>query len=89
MNDEGILKIVNEEGIEETFNILVTFDLDETGKSYVLYTDYSKNENGDIKIIAATYENQEEGAKLGGIETQEELKIINGYIDKLNLDMKN
>ena len=88
MSDRGIFKIINEKGTEETFNILFTFDLETTNKSYVVYTDYSQNEKGDIKIFAATYENQEENAKLGSVKTEEELNIINSYIEKLNLSMK-
>lgn len=84
MENKDILKITANDGIEKTFSILFTFDLDETGKSYVVYTDYSKDEKGDIKVFASTYDPNQENPKLENIETEEELNIINTYLKKLN-----
>ena len=46
---ENTFKIINEKGEEVVCDILFTFDSDETKKSYIVYTDNSKDENGNIE----------------------------------------
>ena len=49
---ENTFKIINEKGEEVVCDILFTFDSDETKKSYIVYTDNSKDENGNIQVFA-------------------------------------
>lgn len=37
-------------------DILFTFDSDETKKSYIVYTDKTKDELGNLKVYANTYD---------------------------------
>ena len=88
MNEEGILKIVDDAGIEKEFYILFTFDLEETKKSYVVYTDYSKDEQGMLKTFASTYTPDLENSKLEPVSTPEELEVIDAYLKKIEADIR-
>jgi len=80
-DDKLILK--NENNEEKEFAILVTFDIKE--KSYVLYTDYSKDENENINIFSAIYD---EDWNIKPVEGKDEIKIIDKYIKDLEEDLK-
>ena len=57
MNKEpGKLIITNNEGKQLECDVLFTFDSDETGKSYIAYTDNTKDENGNIRVYASIYD---------------------------------
>ena len=43
--------VYDENGNEVVYDVLFTFESDETGKNYIVYTDNSKDEAGNISII--------------------------------------
>ena len=43
MDNQNTFKVINDEGQEIVCDILFTFDSDETKKSYIVYTDNSKD----------------------------------------------
>ena len=88
MNKEGILRIVNEQGEEKEFYILFTFNIREKNKSYVVYTDYSTNESGNIKVFSAIYHPEDENSKLEKVVEKDELELINKYLEQLTEDLK-
>lgn len=88
MNKDGILTIRNEKGEQKNFHILVTFDINQKNKSYVLYTDYSKNEDGDLRVFVSIYNKYDEDDKLEDVVEQDELNVIDEYIKKLQEDLK-
>ncbi len=88
MNKDGILTIRNEKGEQKNFHILVTFDIKQRNKSYVIYTDYSKNEDGDLRVFVSIYNKYDEDDKLEDVVEQDELNVIDEYIKKLQEDLK-
>ena len=52
MEEKMTFKVTNEEGQEIEYEVLFTFDSDETKKSYMVYTDDSKDENGNTRVFA-------------------------------------
>lgn len=88
MNKDGILTIINEKGEQKNFYILVTFDIEEKNKSYVIYTDYSKTEDGNLRVFASTYNPYDEDDKLEDIVEKDELEIIDNYLQTLQEDLK-
>ena len=82
-NDKIILK--NEKNEDCIFSILLTFDLEEKNKSYVIYTDYSKNEDENIKIYSSIYN---KNGDLEPIIEADEIEIVNEYIKTLENDIK-
>ena len=76
MKENGRIKIVNDKGEEKICDILFTFDNEETGKSYMVYTDNSKDENGKVRVFASTYDPKDPKSKLDDIKTDKEWKVI-------------
>ena len=79
-------KIIIKDGKEEKeYSILVTFDILEKNNSYVLYTDYSKDDVGNLKIYSAIYDKE---GRLKPVIEKDEIKIIDDYIRQLEADLK-
>ena len=83
MLDNGKIVIKNDKGEELVCDVLFTFDSDETGKSYIAYTDNTKDEKGNTKVYASIYNPGEENLKLEPIETDKEWKIIETVLNEL------
>ena len=88
MEEKMTFKVTNEEGKEVEDEVLFTFDSDETKKSYMVYTDDSKDENGNTRVFASTYVQGEEETELFPIETDKEWKIIETILKELQEDAK-
>lgn len=71
----------NEEGKLTDYDVILTFDLEETNKSYVIYTDNTKNEKGMLKLYASTYLIKNNIWTLEEIKTKQELQIIKIVMD--------
>lgn len=82
------LVIVNEKGEQKEFAILVTFDIEKKNKSYVIYTDYSKNDDGDIQVYASIYDKFQKDKKLYDVTEKDEIEFINKYLEVLADDLK-
>ncbi|MHC5252528.1 DUF1292 domain-containing protein [Listeria kieliensis] len=76
--EENIIWITNEEGVEEKYEILFDFDSDDFEKSYVLYFPAGASEDEEIEILASSYEQSENGKEgnLKPVETDEEWDMI-------------
>ena len=82
-------KVLNDKGEEVVCDVLFTFASDETKKSYVVYTDNSKDESGNIQVFASTYNPDEENiTALGPVETEKEWKIIETILDTIQEQVK-
>lgn len=88
MEEKMTFKVVNSEGKEVEYEVLFTFDSDETNKSYMVYTDDSKDENGNIRVFASSYIPGEETTELLPIETDKEWKIIDTILKELQEQAK-
>ena len=82
-NKEGTFTIKDEEGNEITYNILFTFDSEETKKSYVVFTDNSVDESGSIATYASVYDPTGESKELMPIETDEEWDLIENLLAQI------
>ena len=85
MYKDEILLIPNENGEEKEYAILLTFDIESKNKSYVLYTDYTKDENNNLKIFASIYDKE---WNLSPLTDSDEIEFINNYIMELEEDIK-
>ena len=72
MDDKNSFKVINDKGEEIMCDILFTFDSEETGKSYIVYTDNTKDEKGNIQVYASIYDPNTEDQKLEPITTDSE-----------------
>ena len=77
---DGKLVIKNDKGEVLECDVLFTFDSDETGKSYIAYTDNTKDDQGNIKVYANIYDPNGESLRLEPITTEKEWKAINNIL---------
>jgi len=77
-NPEEYITLVDEDGNEELYRILFTFDSDDFDKNYVLLYPTAANEDEEVEIFAFSYENPDEDleGQLDNIETDEEWEMI-------------
>lgn len=75
MNEKKFLKITDNFGKEIEYEILCAFKLEKTGKNYVVYTDNTSDEDGNLNIFASIYYPHDD-SKLDSIETAEEWQEV-------------
>ena len=85
MNEEKkIMSIIQEDGSIDEVEVLVTFEFTDTKKAYVIYTKNETDDNGNVTVYAASVmSNDQEGTKLGGIDTDEEWTRIKEVLKSL------
>ena len=84
MEEKNVFKIINDEGKEVECEVLFTFESDETGKNYIIYTDNTLDETGNTKVYASIFDPTMEKTTLEPIETEKEWNIIENILDSLN-----
>ena len=87
MDEKNTIKITNEQGEEVVCDILFTFDNEETEKSYIVYTDNTKDESGKIRVYASIYNPADPKSKLEDIKTDKEWKVIDTILETLQEEM--
>lgn len=78
--------IPDEEGNEHLFDVLFTFDVDETDKSYIVLTEAFQENNEDDEIEVFAFEFKEQGnddsdITLIPIETESEWDMVEEMIE--------
>ena len=76
MDESTTFTIINDEGQEIECNILFSFEHAGNGKNYIVYTDNTLDENGEIRVFASVYDPDDEDRSLLPIETEEEWDLI-------------
>lgn len=88
MNKENTFKVLDQEGKEIEFEILFTFESDETKKNYMVYTDNTKDENGNVRVYASVFKPNAEPLELLPIETEREWKIVETILESIEEETK-
>lgn len=83
MNKENTFKVVDQNGNTIEFEILFTFESDETHKNYMVYTDNTKDENGNVRVYASVFVPDAEPLELLPVETEREWKIIETILESI------
>lgn len=89
MKEKNSFTIINDEGKEVVCDVLFTFDSEETGKSYIAYTDNTKDESGNVQVYASIYDPEEENPELKPIESDKEWKVIETILETLQEEVQN
>ena len=89
MREKNQFTVINDEGREVVCDVLFTFDSDETGKSYIVYTDNTKDEMGNIKVYASIFDPEDENTELLPIESEKEWKVIEAILSSIQEEVKN
>ena len=80
--------MLDENGIEVEYDVLFTFESDETKKNYIVYTDNTKDELGNIEVYASIYHPEDNNGRLEAIETEKEWKVIETILETLQEEIK-
>lgn len=81
MEDKLTFNLTNDNGETIECEVLFTFHGDETNKDYIVYTDNTFDEYGNVKVYASTYTTDENGAvELEAITDESEWEMIDNLI---------
>ena len=94
VNNEVVL--VRKDGSKIQLDKLITFDDEANNKSYIIYTDNSRDENGNVRISASIVKDATDpNSELEEIKTEREWKVIDTVLKstmesvKKHMDKKN
>ena len=88
MNKGNIFKVIDKNCNEITFEILFTFESDETKKNYMVYTDNTKDDKGNTRVYASVFVPNAEPLELLPVETEREWKVIETIIQSITEENK-
>jgi len=76
------------DGNEITCEVLFTFESEETKKNYLVYTDNSTDEYGNIKVFASIFDPTRDDPDLIPIETEREWNMIEKILEEIQKETK-
>lgn len=88
MGKENKFKVIDKDGKEIEFEVLFTFESDETKKNYMVYTDNSTDEEGNVRVYTSVFKPDAEPLELLPVETEREWKIIETILDSIQEENK-
>ena len=94
-NDNITFMVANENGEAVECEVLFTFESDETGKHYIVYTDHMMDDDGTERVYASSYDPDDKYGELIPVEDDEDWETIAGIIDALlvenmeNMELEN
>ena len=80
--------MIDENGNEVVYDVLFTFESDETKKNYIVYTDNTRDEKGNIEVYASIYDPEDPKSKLEAITTDKEWKVIETILETLQEEVR-
>ena len=80
--------MLNEAGEEVKYDVLFTFDNEETNKSYIAYTDNTYDDDGNISVYESTYDPNSSEVILGKIETENEWKVVETILNTIQQEVR-
>lgn len=86
---KNTFSMLDENGVEVVYDVLFTFESDETHKNYIVYTDNERDASGNIEVYASIYYPDDPHSKLEAIETEKEWKVIETILDTLQEEVRN
>jgi uncharacterized protein YrzB (UPF0473 family) len=87
---KNTFSMLDENGNEVVYDVLFTFESDETNKNYIVYTDNKKDpETGNIEVYASIYYPDDKNGRLEAIETEKEWKVIETILNTLQEEVRN
>ena len=83
MKEKQKFVVVDAKGNKVEYEPLFTFESEETKKQYVVYTDNTTDEKGNIKVFASIYNVNDKGRELLPIKSEKEWKIIETILESI------
>ena len=81
-NPESYFIVTDKDGKNVKYEILFTFESEDTNKSYIVYTDNEQDKDGMIKTYASIYEENGKELKLSPITDDKEWNLVEKLIDQ-------
>ena len=88
MKEKQKFVVIDDKGKEIEREPLFTFESEETKKNYVVYTDNSKDKDGNVRVFASIYEVTDKGNKLLPIKSEKEWKVIETILESIQEETK-
>ena len=88
MDEKNQFKLKDEYGNETVYDVLFTFDNEETNKSYIAYTDNSVDEKGNVQVYASVYYPGTDSTRLDPIETEKEWQVIEKILETIQEEVQ-
>jgi len=88
MNEKRKFVVLDENGKQVECEPLFTFESEETKKQYVVYTDNSKDKDGNVRVFASIYKISDKGGELLPIKTEKEWKVIETILESIQEESK-
>ena len=86
--NKNTFSMIDENGNEVVYDVLFTFENDETHKNYIVYTDNKKDEVGNIEVYASIYDPENPNSRLEAIKTEKEWKVIETILETLQEEVR-
>jgi len=83
MDTKKMMKIYLDNGTVEEVEVLLTFELLDIKKQYVVYTKNEVDENGNVTIYISTVNKEGDNVRLTNIATDEEWSKIKDVLREL------
>jgi uncharacterized protein YrzB (UPF0473 family) len=71
------------QGNTTVYDVLFSFEDAQTGKNYIVFTDNTRDELGNVQVFANTYDPTAENPVLHAIESEEEWEMLQSIMDQL------
>ena len=81
-NDVTYFQVKDKDGKVTKYDVLFTFESEETNKKYIVYTDNELDKDEMIKTYASIYEEIGEGLKLTPITDDKEWNLVEKLINQ-------
>lgn len=78
--NKNLFTMTNDKGEQITCEVVLTIDSDEFGKSYIVYTDHTMDDDGNIKTYASIYDPTGASLDLLPVTTDEEWDMIEAVL---------
>lgn len=78
--NKNLFTITNDKGQKVECEVILTIDSEEFGKNYIVYTDHSMDDNGNIKTYASVYDPTGKSLDLKAVTTDEEWDMIESVL---------
>lgn len=86
LSDLKTMEITDENGRIEVVDVLLTFEITDLKKEYVIYTKHEYDDDENVTLYASQLYRSTEGPVLLGIETEEEWSRIRGVLRAVSED---
>ena len=81
--NESTFVVLDESGNEVRCEVLFTFDSEETGKAYIVYTDNTVDDENNTRVYASIFDPNDRDSQLLPIETEREWNVIETILETI------